>query len=232
MGNKVVGLKVLICALLVLGGVSSASANAFGWFWAVIPPRMADGERSRAVDMIATAQYDNRRVFGSEAMARRVLGTWSHEITTAAHASRLSEALLAALVMVESSGNDKAISPAGAQGLGQLMPGTARHLGVRDAFHPTQNLRGAAAYLSDLLDMFGGDLVLALAAYNAGEGAVMRHKGVPPYKETRAYVPKVLSAFLYAQTFCANGLSSSPSGGPSGDPRAECPLPERLAGTE
>ena len=118
--------------------------------------------------------------------------------------------------MVESSGNAKAVSPAGAQGLGQLMPGTARHLGVRNSFHPTQNLRGAAAYLSDLLYMFRGDLVLALAAYNAGEGAVLRYKGVPPYPETRAYVPKVLSAFLIAQELCAIELSR--------DPRAACPL--------
>jgi len=182
-----------------------------------VPARIADGSRSRAIDAIAAARFENSHtLYGSSRQASKVIGTWTHEISTAAHASRLSEALLAALVMVESAGNAKAVSHAGAQGLGQLMPGTARHLGVRDAFHPTQNLRGAAAYLSDLLDMFGGDLVLALAAYNAGEGAVMRHKGVPPYAETRAYVPKVLSAFLIAQDLCAAELSY--------DPRTECPL--------
>lgn len=204
-------------AVLLIGLVTSpASASAqYKWFWKVVPARMADGERSRALDAVAAARLDNRRLFGSKGMARSVLSTWSQEIGTAAHASRLSEALLAALVMVESNGKPKAVSHAGAQGLGQLMPGTARHLGVRDAFHPTQNLRGAAAYLSDLLDMFGGDLVLALAAYNAGEGAVMRHKGVPPYRETRAYVPKVLSAFLLTQELC--GLE------PTRDPRAACP---------
>lgn len=191
------------------------SATQYQWFWNMVPPRMADGERSRAMDAMAAARLDNRRLFGSMSMARAVMSNWSREISTAAHASRLSEALLAALVMVESNGKSNAVSHAGAQGLGQLMPGTARHLGVRDAFHPAQNLRGAAAYLSDLLDMFGGDLVLALAAYNAGEGAVIRHKGVPPYRETRAYVPKVLSAFMLTQEFC--GLQ------PTRDPRAACP---------
>ena len=83
------------------------------------------------------------------------------------------------------------------------MPGTARRYGVRNIFDPAQNVRGSAAYLSDLIRMFKGDLVLALAAYNAGEHAVIRHKGVPPYRETRAYVPKVLAAFQLAGTFCA-----------------------------
>ena len=207
---------LMLCLLLSLAATPASSATKYRWFWDLVPPRMADGERSRAMDAIAAGHLDNRRMFGSAGLASRVMAAWTHEIRTAAHASRLSEALLTALVMVESNGKQHAVSHAGAQGLGQLMPGTARHLGVRDAFHPTQNLRGAAAYLSDLLDMFGGDLVLALAAYNAGEGAVMRHKGVPPYRETRAYVPKVLSAFLIAQGLCAAQ--------PSRDPRATCPL--------
>ncbi|MEO1491376.1 MAG: transglycosylase SLT domain-containing protein [Pseudomonadota bacterium] len=212
-----VGRGVLAAALLWAGGLSQAEAASYRWFWQIVPARIADGSRDRAIDAVAAARDENRRgLYRSSRQAEAVLGTWTREIATAAHASRLSEALLAALVMVESAGNAKAVSHAGAQGLGQLMPGTARHLGVRDAFHPAQNLRGAAAYLSDLLDMFGGDLVLALAAYNAGEGAVMRHKGVPPYAETRAYVPKVLSAFLLVQSLCAAELSY--------DPRTECPI--------
>lgn len=205
----------LASLLLIFAATPTMASTQYHWFWTMVPPRMADGERSRAMDAVAAARFDNRRMFGTATMARSVLTNWASEINAAAHASRLSEALLAALVMVESNGKPNAVSHAGAQGLGQLMPGTARHLGVRDAFHPAQNLRGAAAYLSDLLDMFGGDLVLALAAYNAGEGAVMRHKGVPPYRETRAYVPKVLSAFLLTQEIC--GLQ------PTRDPRAACP---------
>ena len=80
---------------------------------------------------------------------------------------------------------------------------TALRYGVRDALDPGENLKGSATYLSDLINMFGGDLVLALAAYNSGEQAVVRYRGVPPFSETRAYVPKVLAAFETAGDFCA-----------------------------
>ena len=106
--------------------------------------------------------------------------------------------------MVESGGNPNAKSPDGALGLGQLMPATARRYGVRTEFNPAENLRGSAAYLSDLMKMFRGDLVLALAAYNSGENTVIRYQGVPPYAETRAYVPRVLAAFDSAGRFCAS----------------------------
>lgn len=217
MSTRSVFQGILALAVILSAGLPDAKAASYHWFWDVVPARIADGSRSRAIDAIAAARYEKRRsLYGSSRQAEAVLNAWATEIDNAANASRLSEALLAALVMVESAGNAKAVSHAGAQGLGQLMPGTAKHLGVRDAFHPSQNLRGAAAYLSDLLDMFGGDLVLALAAYNAGEGAVMRHRGVPPYAETRAYVPKVLSAFVIVQGLCRTELSY--------DPRMECPL--------
>ncbi|MEM7522390.1 MAG: lytic transglycosylase domain-containing protein [Pseudomonadota bacterium] len=140
--------------------------------------------------------------FGSLAMAQRIVDRWRVDIEKAARRARISEALLIAVIMVESGGNSRAVSPAGASGLAQLMPGTARRYGVRNIFDPTQNLRGGADYLSDLLNMFENDMVLALAAYNSGENAVARHGGVPPYAETRAYVPRVLSAFLTASNLC------------------------------
>lgn len=99
--------------------------------------------------------------------------------------------LFLALIEQESAWNPRALSPKGAQGLGQLMPGTARGLGVRDAFDPEQNLRGAARYLKAQLDRFGGNEEFALAAYNAGPGAVQKYGGVPPYRETREYVTKI-----------------------------------------
>jgi soluble lytic murein transglycosylase-like protein len=101
--------------------------------------------------------------------------------------------LLHAVIAVESGYDARAVSSKGALGLMQLMPATARRFGVADAFDPQQNLAGGAAYLKWLLDRFGGDLELTLAAYNAGEGAVARagHR-VPPFAETRAYVPRVL----------------------------------------
>ena len=99
--------------------------------------------------------------------------------------------LIKAVALVESGFDPHAVSPKGAQGLMQLMPETARQYGVTDAFDPLANLRAGTVHLRKLLDQFEGDLVLALAAYNAGAGAVKRHGGVPNYKETREYVRKV-----------------------------------------
>ena len=180
-----------------------SNVSAQNWFWQEVPAKVSGGSRAGAMRVIQSARDHGRRLFGSRALFRKVLTRWRPEIEAAARHGRVSEALIVAIVMVESGGNRYAISPAGARGLGQLMPGTARRYGVRDVFNPAQNLKGAAAYLSDLIKMFRGDVVLALAAYNAGENAVIRYKGVPPYRETRAYVPKVLSAFQMAGTFCA-----------------------------
>lgn len=113
-------------------------------------------------------------------------------IERTAERHRLDPLLLEALVEVESGRNAEAVSPKGARGLGQLMPATARRFEVDDVHDPEENLDGAARYLAWLIDRYGGDLTLALAAYNAGEGAVDRYVGVPPYPETRAYVRKVL----------------------------------------
>ena len=105
---------------------------------------------------------------------------------------RLDPNLVLAVVEVESGFNTKAMSPKNAQGLMQLIPATAERFGVQDVWDPEQNLRGGMAYLRWLLDHFDGDVKLALAGYNAGEGAVERHGGVPPYKETRSYVKRIM----------------------------------------
>lgn len=115
---------------------------------------------------------------------------WAGAIESAAREAGVDPTLLAALVWAESGFRADAGSGAGAIGLTQLMPGTARGLGV-DPHDPLQNLRGGARYLAQQLDRFGSPS-LALAAYNAGPGAVAKHGGIPPYSETRAYVPRVL----------------------------------------
>jgi soluble lytic murein transglycosylase-like protein len=103
--------------------------------------------------------------------------------------------LLASVVKAESGGNARAVSRAGARGLMQLMPGTANDLGVQDSFKPEQNVRGGSAYLDSLLTRYHDNLAQALAAYNAGPGAVDKYHGIPPYHETRAYVARVIHEF-------------------------------------
>ncbi|KJV30980.1 hypothetical protein VI08_14460 [Luteibacter yeojuensis] len=103
----------------------------------------------------------------------------------------VDEALLRAVIHAESAFNPRALSVAGAQGLMQLIPGTARDMGVQDVFNPEQNIRGGARYLALLLQTFNGNERLAAAAYNAGPGAVQRYNGVPPYDETQVYVERV-----------------------------------------
>ncbi len=112
-------------------------------------------------------------------------------VRTLAPEFRLDPALVLAVVQVESNFNANARSPKNAQGLMQLIPETAERFGVRDVWDPQENLRGGMAYLRWLLDHFEGDVKLALAGYNAGEGAVQRHQGVPPFAETQEYVRRI-----------------------------------------
>ncbi len=104
----------------------------------------------------------------------------------------VDSALVRAVVQAESAFKPDAVSVKGATGLMQLMPATAKRYGVSDRNDPVQNVNGGVRYLRDLLDMFGQNLALAVAAYNAGEGAVMKHRGIPPYSETQHYVRKVM----------------------------------------
>jgi soluble lytic murein transglycosylase-like protein len=122
------------------------------------------------------------------------------EITAAAQRHDIDPALLAGLIKQESGFNPNARSHAGAQGLTQLMPGTAAGLGVTNSLDPAQAIEGGAKYLAQQLEAFGGDVTRALAAYNAGPGAVQRFGGVPPYAETQNYVRRVQS---YAAAFRA-----------------------------
>ncbi|MDF1530118.1 MAG: transglycosylase SLT domain-containing protein [Sedimenticola sp.] len=125
----------------------------------------------------------------------------------------LEPELVLAVIAAESNFDPQAHSHMDARGLMQLIPATARRFGVANSFDPAQNIGGGAAYLGWLLDRFGEDILLALAGYNAGEGAVDKHGGVPPYRETRDYVVKVLDAVAAAEGLCA----LAPTG-----PRAPC----------
>lgn len=109
--------------------------------------------------------------------------------------SGVPKGLINAVLMTESAGDAGAISSAGAQGLMQLMPATAANCGIVDAFDPQENVACGSSYLKSLLDRYHGNTELAVAAYNAGPGAVDRYHGIPPYAETQAYVTRVLTAY-------------------------------------
>lgn len=116
-------------------------------------------------------------------------------VASASLANGVPAGLVRAVLMAESGGNPSAISIAGAQGLMQLMPGTATSCGIADPFDPTENVQCGTGYLHSLLRRYHDNVTLAVAAYNAGPGAVDRYHGVPPYPETRAYVVRVLNAY-------------------------------------
>lgn len=116
-------------------------------------------------------------------------------IAEAASLYQLPEHFLRAVMRVESNFNPDVVSHAGAMGLMQLMPRTARSMGVADPFEPRQNVLGGARYLRILANRFNGDLILTVAAYNAGEGAVQKYNGIPPYEETQRYVRRVLKHY-------------------------------------
>lgn len=183
-------------------GQDELAASGYEWFWAEVSPDIANGgpvNLSRALAVLRDSGgvgaprlqhlQDIAAVHGLDIM-RHTVGT------------NISPALVVAVISVESGGNASAISRAGAEGLMQLIPATAARFGVDDSNEAAENIRGGVAYLAWLMEKFDQDPILALAGYNAGEGAVVSHGGVPPYAETRAYVPKVLAAWQVARGLC------------------------------
>lgn len=147
-----------------------------------------------------TAQITPQLARHSDRMKRK-LEQYRPQIKAAAARYNLPEELIAGVIWQESRANPRAVSHCGAMGLMQLMPGTAKQLGVRNAFSPSQNIDGGAKYLRQMIDKFGR-VDFAVAAYNAGPGNVQKHGGIPPFRETRDYVPKVLG---YANGFKVAG---------------------------
>jgi soluble lytic murein transglycosylase-like protein len=146
---------------------------------------------------------------------------YASQVRAAAKSTNVDPALIRAVISVESGNNPAARSPAGAVGLMQLMPGTAKRYNVKNRLDPTQNIQGGASYLRDLLVMFNNNLQLVLAAYNAGEQAVLKYGNrIPPFRETTAYVPKVLA---YYKKFSGMNTVDAATAAPAGDWRAHLP---------
>jgi soluble lytic murein transglycosylase-like protein len=137
-------------------------------------------------------------------------------IDSAARAAGVDPALVKSVMLVESNFNPVSVSRKGAGGLMQLMPDTARRFGVSNRFDAGQSIRAGVQYLSALLEQFKGDVALALAGYNAGEGAVARHSGVPPYRETREYIRRVLVARHGESSPATAAISGAFRGTPTG----------------
>ena len=174
------------------------------WFWSAVSPDITPeaGRFQKAAEVAARPPAGSGIAAPSLQTMRAIARAHGADILARSVGTRVSPALVLALISVESAGRPGAVSNKGATGLMQLIPATAARFGIADARDPGQNIRGGVAYLDWLMREFGDDPVLALAGYNAGEGAVQRYGGVPPFAETRAYVPKVLAAWNVARLMC------------------------------
>jgi soluble lytic murein transglycosylase-like protein len=181
-------LKVLCVLAVLLCGASAASG--------AVRIGTKDGKRIIYNDGVGPS---SREVLGKSDswLAARIATPSLYDglIADAARENSLDPKLVKSVVLIESAFNPAAVSRKGARGLMQLMPETAVRYGVRDLFDPTENLAGGTRHLAYLLGLYGGDLPRALAAYNAGEAAVARYGGVPPFDETRIYVSKGMAAY-------------------------------------
>jgi len=192
------------------GGTEAAArpprtTESSAWFWQIVSPELSASGPGRLAEGVRAL---GQAPAGSRVQAPRLQGlteiaaAHGTDILLATVGTDVSPALALAVISVESAGREDAVSSAGATGLMQLMPATAERFGVTDRLDGAQNIKGGVAYLDWLMEEFEGDPILFLAAYNAGEGAVRTNDGVPPYAETRDYVPKVLAAWEVAKGLC------------------------------
>lgn len=176
-----------------------ARDDRLGAAWLREAVRLGEKPPARLMQSLASTKKTSLACVASNGLDQRKTSARRAELMVKIHEMApkydLDPALVLEVVRAESNFNPRARSHKGALGLMQLIPATARRFGVKDPLDPVQNLRGGMAYLRWLLQRFDGDLRLTLAGYNAGEAAVERHGGVPPYNETRAYVSKILARY-------------------------------------
>lgn len=180
-------------------------ASQVTWFWDAVSPSIdasGPGRFTNAVAGLAKAPKGKGIAAPRLETLQAIASSHGNTILIETLNKKISPAFVLALISVESGGRASVESNKGAQGLMQLIPDTAARFGVTDSTDPAQNIKGGVAYLEWLIREFNGDPILALAGYNAGENAVKKHGGVPPFAETRAYVPKVLAAWKVARSMC------------------------------
>lgn len=184
------------------GETPLAPMGRYAWFWEKVSPELAmtgPGRLDAALSVLNGAdQVATPRLQALQDIAR----SRGIPILRSTIGTNVSPALVLAVISVESGGDAQAVSRVGATGLMQLMPATALRFGVTDSLEPDDNIAGGVRYLDFLMQEFDNDPILVLAGYNAGEGSVRTHQGVPPFAETRDYVPKVLAAFQVARGLC------------------------------
>lgn len=187
-----------------LAPLPTPAGARYAWFWDRVSPSIGAVEGRYALAMATLGQGPSGTGVAAPRLQQMqsLADTFGTEILRATVGTQVSPALVLAVIGIESAGRVDAVSSAGAEGLMQLIPATAARFGVTDATDPAQNIRGGVAYLDWLMTEFRRDPLMVLAAYNAGEGAVTANAGVPPYAETRDYVPKVLAAWQVAQGLC------------------------------
>lgn len=185
------------------GTIEPGQDGQYAWFWDKISPDAGQAGAGRLETALTTLAASAGKVPSPRLQQMQdIARTNGVDILRSTIGTQVSPALVLAVITVESSGKSDAVSSAGAEGLMQLMPDTASRFGVDDSLAPQQNIAGGVKYLDWLMAQFDQDPILVLAGYNAGEGSVRKHEGVPPYAETRDYVPKVLAAFQVAKGLC------------------------------
>lgn len=195
---------LLICSVLILSPLAG-HADIYGYTDEAGTLVLSDVKQDNRYALLLQTEITKNPALAVPLSGGRI--NWSNQkryaalVTQTAQTYQLDEALLHAVISTESGYEPGALSKKGAIGLMQVMPGTGKRYGARDLHDPTQNLASGARYLRDLLRQFNNDLPLALAAYNAGENAVLRHGNrIPPYRETQQYVPRVLALYKKFQT--------------------------------
>jgi len=193
-------LRLLLMGSLLLGALTPAKADIYKYVDAYGRVYLTDRPEHGGYKRLVRTWKGWSQSRGAASINYRLLEAnrrrFAESISRAARSRALPTALVHAVITAESAYDPNAVSSAGAVGLMQLMPQTAERYGVRDRRDPVANIAGGTRYLRDLLGMFNNDLVLAIAAYNAGENAVIQHgRQIPPYEETRTYVKRVLKYY-------------------------------------